>query len=284
MQGARQGAGRRISLGRQGLGIAMEATRINRCNLPPWVIASRQFFENPQPIEIQGVRAENRFLFQLLDGIGDPDERAARFDDYVSVTFQLHHWQEQGTATARRSIRNSYLRFLRGWGVDSNSIEGAVLKGWVESRMGIAPTFHRRPIDSQDGDAYGRYAWDRMKGAERTNSIHAQLDLVYAFTQYELARRRRGERWITLWRGCHDADDQVLERIGEREAWVALNNLCSFTDARERAWEFGYTVWEARVPIPRIFFVSSFFPRTILAGESEVVVVGGETRVREILV
>src|SRR5512142_3040040 len=123
----------------------MHPTSLNRCNLPPWVIASHHFDEDPRPIELQGVREGNAGLFRMLDGIDDPDERGRRFDDWVSVRFQLHHWQEQQTAGAPRSLRNSYLRFLRGWGHDSSSVEGAVLKGWVESRMGIAPTFHRAP-------------------------------------------------------------------------------------------------------------------------------------------
>ena len=33
----------------------------------------------------------------------------------------------------------SYLKLLQGWGLDSNSAAGAVLKGWVESRFGIVP-------------------------------------------------------------------------------------------------------------------------------------------------
>jgi NAD+---dinitrogen-reductase ADP-D-ribosyltransferase len=260
-------------------------TSFNLCNLPPWVIASRDFVENPRPVEVQGVRESNARLFRTLDAIEGPDERASRFDDYVSVKFQLHHWQEQATATARRSLKNSYLRFLRGWGVDSSSVEGAVLKGWVESRMGIAPTFHREPIRDDLGEAHARYVLDRMTGSARTSAIHSQLDLLYTFTQYELARRRPGERWLTLWRGQNDAaDHEVLERVGKREWWVRLNNLCSFTDDRERAWEFGATVWEALVPIPRVFFVSEFLPRSILKGEREHLVVGGETRVRSLVV
>jgi NAD+--dinitrogen-reductase ADP-D-ribosyltransferase len=248
------------------------------------VIASRDFVENPRPVEIQGVRASNARLFATLDAIPDPEERARRFDDYVSVTFQLHHWEEQSTAAARRSLKNSYLRFLRGWGVDSSSVEGAVLKGWVESRMGIPPTFHRETIQGTGGEGHARYVLDRMKGSERTSAIHAQLDLLYTFTQYELARRRPGERWLTLWRGQNDAaDHEIVEVLGRREWWVRLNNLCSFTDDRERAWEFGSTVWEARVPVPRIFFVGEFLPRSILKGEREHLVVGGETRVRSLL-
>jgi NAD+--dinitrogen-reductase ADP-D-ribosyltransferase len=263
----------------------MSSYTLNHCNLPPWVIASRHFVDDPQPIEIQGVREGNAFLFRTLDAIPDPDERARRFDDYLSVKFQLHQWEQQATSSARKSIKNSYLRFLRGWGVDSSSVEGAVLKSWVESRMGIPPTYHRGRIEPGDGEAHERYAFDRMRGAARTNAIDAQLDLLYSFTQYELGRRLPGERWITLWRGVNDAEDHlVLERLGPRELVVRLNNLCSFTDDRERAWEFVSTVWEARVPIPRIFFVSELFPRSILKGEREVLVMGGETPVRRILI
>ncbi len=262
----------------------MDSRSFNLCNLPPWAIASRHFCEHPQPLEIQGVREANRFLFRLLDGIESPDERARRFDDYLSVKFQLHHWREQQTSGARRSLRNGYLRFLRGWGFGSSSIEGAVLKGWVESRFGIPPTFHREPIAGADSAAYFRYVVDRMKGSERTSAILSQLDLVYTFTQHELARRLPGERWLTLWRGQNDVGDhEVVEKVGRREWVVRLNNLCSFTDDRERAWEFGSTVWEARIPVPRVFFVSAFFPRSILQGEREHLVVGGETPVRRLL-
>ena len=44
----------------------------NNCNLPPWVIASRHFNDNPQPLEIQGVKEGNRFLFEKLAGIAYP--------------------------------------------------------------------------------------------------------------------------------------------------------------------------------------------------------------------
>src|SRR5512136_1678321 len=118
----------------------------NNCNLPPWVIASRHFNDNPQSLELMGVRQGNRFLFHRLSEIESQEERAVFFNDYMSVKFQLHQWEKQSTEKARKSIRNSYLRFLRGWGMESNSIEGAVLKGWVESRIGLSPTFHKGRI------------------------------------------------------------------------------------------------------------------------------------------
>lgn len=261
----------------------MPPTSFNRCNLPPWVIASAEFNDDPRPLEVQGVREANAFLFRDLDALDDPAARARTLDDWLSVRFQLHHWQEQASALARRSLRNSYLRFLRGWGHDSSAVEGAVLKAWVESRMGIPPTFHRARIRDEEDEAYQAYARDRMAGSARTSAIFDQLDLVYAFTQYELGRRHPGQRWLTLWRGQHDAaEHEVLRHLGPRELVVRLNNLCSFTDEPERAWEFGSTVWEARVALPRIF-CASWLLDGVLRWEREALVIGGELRVRRLL-
>jgi NAD+--dinitrogen-reductase ADP-D-ribosyltransferase len=255
----------------------------NRCNLPPWIIASAEFNDDPRPIELQGVREANAFLFRALEAEADPAARARLLDDWLSVRFQLHQWQAQATPSARRSLKNSYLRFLRGWGHDSSSVEGAVLKAWVESRFGIPPSFHRERLGTPDGPAWARYARDRMAGSARTSAIFDQLDLLYAFTQHELARRLPGERWLTLWRGQHDAEEhEVLSRPGPRELVVRLNNLCSFTDDKERAWEFGSTVWEARVAIPRVFHLS-WLLAGVLQGEREALVIGGELRVRRCL-
>jgi len=251
--------------------------------VPPWVVGSPAFDEDPRPIELQGVCAENAGLFRALDALDDPDARARTLDDWLSVRFQLHQWREQATPSAQRSLRNSYLRFLRGWGMDANSIEGAVLKGWVESRIGVPPTFHHVPL-RQDEAAWARYALDRTRGHAFTSAVDAQLDVVYAFTQYELARRHPGQRWITLWRGQNDlGEHEVVERLGPREWVLRMNNLCSFTDDRERAWEFGSAVLEARLALGRIFFAGHLLPRSILRGEREHLVIGGALRVRRIL-
>ena len=201
----------------------------------------------------------------------------------MSVKFYLHQWHREESDQARRAIKFSYLRFLRGWGVDSNSVEGAVLKGWVESRIGIPPCFHRVRLPRTDFDDYTPYAIDRMQGHARTNDIHGQLDLLYAYTQYELARRWPRDRWVTLYRGtCGAEEHEVTERLGRRDYYVKLNNLCSFAADRERAWEFGTTVWEVSVPICKVFFCSDLLPRSILKGETEHIVIGGEYRVREL--
>ena len=255
----------------------------NCCNLPPWVIGSRHFNENPQPLELMGVRQANRFLFNKLDKTPYAEERGEIFNDYMSVKFQLHQWQSQSTDKARKSLKNSYLRYLRGWMMDSNSIEGAVLKGWVESRIGLRPTFHRGRIGSIHSDEYYNFAIDRMKGSERTNAINSQLDILYEFAQYELAKGFPGERYLKLYRGVFDEDEhELMEVIGKRERIVRLNNLSSFTSHEERAWEFGFTVWEVMVPVCKIFFFNELLPNSILKGEGEFIVIGGEFRVKVI--
>lgn len=260
------------------------SANLTRCDLPSWILASAEFNARPQPIAIQGVLDRNRWLFARLDEIPGQPERALTFHEYMSVKFYLHQWEDEANPSARRALKNSYVRFLRGWGADSNSLEGAVLKGWVESRLGITPTFHKVPLGAVDTDDYSPYAFDRMRGHARTNDIDGQLDLLYTYTQYELGRSLPGQQHLTLYRGTYDAAAHPkLVSFGPRNYVVRLNNLVSFTADRERAWEFGTTVWEAAVPICKVFFYGDLFPESILRGETEYLVIGGEYQVREVL-
>ena len=255
----------------------------NNCNLPPWVIASRHFNDNPQMLEIQGVKEGNRFLFDRLATIDSQETRALSFNDYMSVKFQLHQWQGQ-TDTARKSIKNSYLRYLRGWMMDSNSVEGAVLKRWVESRIGIMPSFHKARIGGLHSQAYFDYAVDVMKGSARTNAIQSQLDILYQYCQFELFEKFPDKKAIDLYRGTHDASEHdLIEQLGKREQIVRLNNLVSFTSDEERAWEFGSTVWRVQVPLCKVFFYNDLLPGSILKGEGEYLVIGGDYRVVSVM-
>ncbi len=262
----------------------MNYSSFNLCNLPPWVIASHHFNDNPQGIELQGVKEGTRFLFEKLAGLTDHQERGRVFNDFMSVKFHLHHWHEQETDAARTSIRNSYLRFLRGWMIDSNSVAGAVLKHWVESRFGIRPTFHKTRIDDITSPAYFEYSRDVLAGSAQTSAIQSQLDLLYGYSQFELALRYPDQPCLTLYRGTHDAEEyDILDRAGKREMIVRLNNLVSFTSEEERAWEFGRTVWQTTIPLAKIFFFSGLLPGSILHGEEEFLVIGGEFRVKRLL-
>lgn len=259
----------------------MTSSSFNRCNLPPWAIASRHFNRHPQAIEIQGVRRANPRLFNRLAELDDALARAALFNDYLDVSFQLHQWQQETSESGRKSLKNSYLRFLRGWMFDSNSVEGAVLKGWVESRFGLPPTFHHQPISGRDDPAMQRYLLDRMHGSARTSAIDAQLDLLYEYVQFELALRYPDGASLTLFRGIHDfAEHHVIEEYDKRRFLLRLNNLNSFTRDFERAWEFGSRVLQAEVPLAKIFFSGEIFPSSLLKGEGELLVIGGEFEVQ----
>jgi NAD+--dinitrogen-reductase ADP-D-ribosyltransferase len=254
---------------------------MNLCTLPPWAIASRHFNRHPQSLEIQGVRHANRLLFQRLDALDDPLARAGLFHDYMDVTFQLHQWQQEATPLSRKSLKNSYLRFLRGWMFDANSREGAVLKGWVESRLGLAPTFHREVISDIHSEAYFRYSAERMQGTARTSALNQQFDVLFEFAQYELARRLPGVSHLCLYRGINDfAEHRILESYDRHRHLVRLNSLVSFTTDFERAWEFGSRVLQAEVPLVKIFFQGDLLPRSLLKGEGEVMAFGGEYEVR----
>lgn len=257
---------------------APPASAFSRCNLPPWIIASREFQDHPQPLAIDGARTTDRRLFELLAATPEPTQRGQIFHDYVSVKFRLHEW-DQHEASARASLRHSYLRFLANWGVDSNGHAGAVLKAWVESRFGLRATYHQGLLAS-DAAAREQYAADRMKGAAQTMGVAMQLDLLYTFCQDELTRRHPDETHLTLYRGTHDPHEYaVRDDVAEPGTIVRLNNLSSFTSDREIAWEFGSSVWAVRVPLAKIVFFSGLLPRHLLEGEAEFLVLGGDYRV-----
>lgn len=225
---------------------------------------------------IQGTEHIGRKLFQQLDGTTDPEIRGRLFHDFMDVRFQLHQWQRETSSNSRKSLKNSYLRLLRGWLFDSNSLEGAVLKGWVESRLGLVPTFHRQAIASVHCEEYDGYLIERMKGAARTSAIFSQLDLLYEYIQYELRRRLSGQQYLTLFRGVNDLEEhRIVEQTGKHHYQMRLNNLNSFTGDFEKAWEFGSRVLKAAVPLTKIFFLCGTLPKALFKGEDEYLVIGG---------
>jgi NAD+--dinitrogen-reductase ADP-D-ribosyltransferase len=253
---------------------------VNLCDHPPWVIASTRFNRNPLPIEIQGVRRAHRSLFACLDRRADPAARATSFRDYMRIVFRVGAWHREPSRLSRRSLRNSYLRFLRGWMLDSSSPEGAVLKGWVESRFGIPPAFHAGLIEDIHCPAYFLYLAERMRESARTNAVESQFDLLYEYVQYELRRRHPGVQAFTLYRGVKNLGDyRVVGKSGGNGVVLRLNNLNSFSSRLEHAWEFGGCVLVADVPGSKIFFRSDLLPGVLPRGEEESLVIGGEFEV-----
>jgi len=250
---------------------------VNRCDLPAWVIASPHFNRSPRDLEIQGVRRAHRYFFTRLDRTAGPGARQRYFRDYMDLLFRAGQWRQEATPLGRRSLRNGYRRFLRGWMLDASSAEGAVLKGWVESRFGLPPVFHAGRIDGVDSREYVRYLAERMRESARSNAVESQFDLLYEFVQYEIRRRHPGRRTFRLYRGVRNVEDyRFLERNGKSRAVVRLNNLNSFSARLEYAWEFGSSLFEADVPASKIFFQAGLLPGVLPKAEEEALVIGGD--------
>jgi NAD+--dinitrogen-reductase ADP-D-ribosyltransferase len=254
---------------------------IGCCSLPAWALASQAFQDDPSSIDIGGVREAEQALFDRLDPIVDPDQRKESFHDYMALRFQIDLQGGPKRTSPGEGLSRHYMHFLRGWRIDSNGRSGAVLKSWVESRFGLLATYHGG-ILAEAPAARMKYLNDKRYAEPR--SVTMQLDLVYTFCQYELARRLPGQRWMTLYRGTHDPEEYAVDREGVGDgSLVALNNLSSFTADPEVAWEFGSSVWEVRVPLAKIVFFGGLLPQNWLESELEYFVLGGEYRVKKLL-
>jgi NAD+--dinitrogen-reductase ADP-D-ribosyltransferase len=252
---------------------------INRCNLPAIILGSLTYQSQPLSLEIDGVHPLHEDLFLALAAVGTHAERARRFMDYMTVHFRLEQLEDAGLEPGRRKKKQranaNYLRMVRGWSFDSDGREGAVLKSWVETRLGLIARHHAGPLGGNDSAERHAYQRQAAAGIYATNAIEAQLDLLYTYCQYELAHQHPRALHLTLYRGVNHIDEhEVLERLGRRCFRVLLNNLNSFTASRERADEFGDYILEVRVPLPKIFFFNRLLPG-MLKGEDEFVVIGG---------
>ena len=257
---------------------------VNRCNLPPEALASLAFQLAPVALELDGVLPLHRALFAHLDSCAAADARAALFRRYMSAHFLLDDAPAQGLSGQARLDRSrlDYLRLVRGWLFDAESREGAVLKGWVESRFGLVTQFHRGPLRAGDEAARAAFERERAAGLYATGALEAQLDLLYAFAQYELARRHPGQRHLRLYRGvCGRAALSPLATLPDGQPVVLLNNLSSFSASRERADEFGDAVFACAVPLPKVLAFSRLLPGW-LQGEDEYLVIGGAAAVERL--
>ncbi|MEO5374112.1 MAG: NAD(+)--dinitrogen-reductase ADP-D-ribosyltransferase [Alphaproteobacteria bacterium] len=254
----------------------------NLVGLPTGLLASPDFNEFPVPLRIAGVREMNRSLFEMLKEAPDADEAARAFDMYMGALFGLDPEQhERVTRGAGHRFRSSYLRLLKGWGYDANGPEGAVLKGWVESRFGLFPTFHKQPLNRLMSDAWMTYVSEKMSSRFHNNAIMSQLDILFEYCQWALASFHMvGCRTVLLYRGVNDFNEhQVVERLDRDHVVVRLNNLVSFSSDREVADCFGDYIVEANVPVCKILFFNTLLPNHPLKGEGEYLVVGGDYRV-----
>jgi len=258
------------------LSIATGTHSSNLVGVPTGLLASASFNEFPIALSIRGVRESHADLFDELSLCGSLEKARQIFQEYMDRLFKL-----SGQHVGARRFRASYLRLLKDWGFDSNSPAGAVLKGWVESRFGLFPTFHRAPIRRFNSPEWLVYVEQKMSTRFNNNNIHSQLDVLYEFSQWVLARFVAvGRKHITLYRGTNDVrEQQLVQQLDARSAIVHLNNLVSFTAQREIADEFGDTIIEVEVPVVKILFFNELRSPCLLRGEAEYLVIGGDYRV-----
>ncbi|SOB94751.1 NAD(+)--dinitrogen-reductase ADP-D-ribosyltransferase [Rhodobacter maris] len=259
-------------------GIGHSANMVGR---PAGWLASCGFNEAPEALHIPGVREMNPALFTMLDQAESGAEAGEAFLSYMQAMFGIDP-EQQEVPGGKRPFRSSFLRLLQGWAFDSNGPEGAVLKGWVESRFGIAPNFHKEILEGVASPAWQDYVRERMQSAFHGNAILPQLDLLYEFAQWAGPRFGfPGRQHLTLYRGVNALENHaILERIGKREAVMRLNNLVSFSAAREVADCFGDKILTTEVPLAKVLSYPGFLPSRLLHGEREILAIGGAYQVR----
>jgi NAD+--dinitrogen-reductase ADP-D-ribosyltransferase len=251
--------------------------------IPTRLLTSTEFNEHPLPLRIHGTREANSGLFAKLEEAQTLLEAGDMFQDYMSLVFGFEEEQCRGTdAFGRRRFRSSYLRLLQDWGFDSNNPQAAVLKGWVESRFGIFPTYHKAPLYGFATEAWMSYVEEKMNSRFHNNCIFVQLDLLYEFCQWAIARFHVPDaKHLTLYRGANNLDElRLTSDSSGRKGIIRLNNIVSFTDSRNTAGEFGRYIIEARVPVVKLLFFNELLANHALRGEAEYLAIGGDYRVR----
>lgn len=246
----------------------------NLIGIPSAYFASPAFNSSPLPVHINGVREMNASLFKAMDSLGLEDVPPL-FMDYLRVMYHLDAAPGPGE---KRRYRANYLRLLRGWFFDSNRPEGAVMKGWVESRFGLMPLFHKEPIPDINSPAHWVYLTAKMNSRFHNNSIFSQFDLLYEYTQYYLNRVGPSNRRLTLYRGTNlnSNEHQVVEKC-EKKLWVVRNNsLVSYTAEKERASEFGDVILMIEAPFEKVLCFPPLLPGKLPPSESEYILLGGD--------
>jgi NAD+---dinitrogen-reductase ADP-D-ribosyltransferase len=264
--------------------IAQREYRAGMVRVSPAFLGSTAFNASPTPLHISGTREQHAELFQRLEGTRSAEDAAAHFQDYMASTFGISpDFSGAPGADGRQRFRSSYLRLLKGWMFCSNKAEGAVLKGWAESRFGLLPTYHGEPLQRLSSDASARYLEQKLSTRFHNNMIHEQLDLLFEFCQWSVTRLLEpGCAHLTLYRGVNDFEEHHIigrcdsRTAGRRSVILRLNNLVSFSNDRDIAGQFGDHILEARVPCVKLVFFRDLLPRYPFQGEGEYLVVGGD--------
>lgn len=250
----------------------------NLTGVPTTLIASPEFNRSGTRLAIHGTRETQKQLFARLDGCTDQAAATAVFEDHMAMQFG----QDSPQDNQPRRYATSYLELLRGWGFDSNGPHGAVLKGWVESRFGLIPTWHKEKLGRFPSQGWVAYLEEKACSRFHNNAINFQLDALYEFCQWAIARFQAPDsHHLPLWRGTNSVEEQVVAgSLKERHCTLRLNNLVSFSASEQRAEEFGDWILQTEVPHSKIVFFPGLLSDPVLNSESEYIVIGGNYSVR----
>lgn len=243
------------------------------------MLGSLSYQQHPVPLYVDSVNSLYKDLFEQLNEITESTQRATNFRDYMAVYFQLTEFEVATNKNARpdyKRIRATYLTVLRGWLFDNDNREGAILKGWVESRFGLLPTWHKEKINSAEDEQYLLYLHEKTIGIYNTNALESQLDLLYSYCQFELTKNNTNTTHFLLYRGI---DNVTAKSLKHNDNVLMLNNINSFSSSRERADEFADVTIEVQIPLSKVFYYSGLLPG-LLHGEDEYIVIGGMVKVK----
>lgn len=246
----------------------------NLIGIPTQIFASIEFNENPRPTHINGVREMYRPFFEVLNRLEEKDF-APLFFEHMRALYNLEDQELQGKS---KKYRAGFMRLIKGWFFDSNRPEGAVMKGWVESRFGLRALYHNGILTGLNTPEYMSYLAEKMHPRFHYNSIYSQLDLVYEYVQEYLKRFGPADGMLTLYRGYNSAADESerVKTIGPR-SWVLRNNcLTSYSADIERASEFGDRIVRIRVPFQKVFCYEKALGGKFPGYEKEHILLGGD--------
>lgn len=261
----------------------------NLVGVPAPILGSTAFNAHPLALSIAGTCEAHPGLFSLLESSRDLTEAQDMFVHYLSIAFGLrkpdpHELSSMGQSEQRR-WRSSWRKLLQGWGMDSNGAAGAVLKGWVESRFGLIPSFHKAALSRFPSPAWITYLQEKASSRLNNNNIFQQLDLLYEYCQWSLRRMAVQKcaapvQHLRLWRGSNRCEEQVVTgRLQNRRCTVRLNNVVSFSLSHDDASCFGDWVFEVQVPLSKVLVFPDLLPGQVLQGEQEVLALGGNYEV-----
>ncbi|MEQ1636806.1 MAG: NAD(+)--dinitrogen-reductase ADP-D-ribosyltransferase [Methylococcales bacterium] len=255
----------------------------NLVGLATACIADQNFNDDPKLLHIAGTRESASGLFEQLAREPSSVVSGQIFQDYMCVVFGFETEQRLGNdRSGRRRFRNSYLKLIQDWGIDSNNAQGAVFKGWVESRFGLYPTYHKQYIANFMSKEWITYIEEKMNSRYHNNCIYMQLDLLYEYCQWVIERFQvPAASHKTLYRGINSINEHyIVQDIDHSNKVIRFNSIVSFTDRRAIATEFGAYVLEVEIPMVKLIFFNDLLPHHALHGEAEYLVIGGNYHVK----